>query len=179
MIFNQKESDFNCKAEWDYRNLSRPIFDASTRHGLDPVLVSALCIQESAGDPQAIRYEPKFYDTYIGDKKPKRRLGGHFPPANKVSGMTERRLRSFSFGLMQVMGQTAREFGYDSDYLTDLCIVEHGLEMGCRILAKKLERKGGDMKQALLSYNGGGNKLYTDKVYSHIESGEYLKIFRP
>jgi soluble lytic murein transglycosylase-like protein len=71
---------------------------AAAAHALDPALVCAICEQESAWDPFALRYEPAFFDRYVAPQL----------AAGKIS-VTEAHARAFSWGLMQVMGQVARE----------------------------------------------------------------------
>jgi hypothetical protein len=51
---------------------------------------------------------------------------------------TEEIARSISWGLMQVMGQVAREHGYVEKFLSALCDPEAGLATGCAVFAAKL-----------------------------------------
>src|SRR5579871_3408235 len=74
-------------------------------HGLDPALVCAVIEQESAFDTMALRMEPGFERRYIKNL--------HLGPSESV-------LRATSFGLMQVMGEVARENGFKGDF-DDLC----------------------------------------------------------
>lgn len=136
---------------------------AAQAHGLDPALVMAVCHHESGNwNTWAVRYEPAFHQQYIASMK----------------GLTstEMQLRATSFGLMQVMGQTAREQGFDEKYLTALCDPTFGLEQGCVKLAKCLARKDGNVQEALLMYNGGSNPGYPDLVlqYYAFYAGEKL-----
>jgi soluble lytic murein transglycosylase-like protein len=125
---------------------------AAQAHGLDPVLVKAVCHHESGNwNPWAIRYEPAFYERYIHSM-------------STLKSETEKRGRAFSYGLTQIMGQTAREFGFGGDYLTELLDPRINLEYGCRKLARCLKNTNGDMRKALLQYNGGGNLAYPDIV---------------
>src|SRR5258708_32520022 len=78
----------------------------ATEHELDPVLVCAVCEQESAWNTFAIRYEPLFMVKYVAP----------LYTNHKVSA-SEAYARAFSWGLMQVMGQVAREQGFDALYL--------------------------------------------------------------
>lgn len=129
---------------------------AAEGHGLDPALVKAVCHHESGNWQQwAVRYEPGFYNRYI----------------MSMSGLsqTEKTMRATSFGLMQVMGQVAREFGFDEPYLTALLDPIQGLEYGCKKLAKALKKHNGSVREALLEFNGGGNPSYPDLVLEHIE----------
>ncbi len=122
-------------------------------HGLEPALVCAVVEQESAWNPWAVRYEPGFLSRYVAP----------LYTAGKLSA-TEAYTRSMSWGLMQVMGQVARESGFAGQSLTELCDPETGLEFGCRILAAQLARARGDVAAALLAWNGGANSNYPSEV---------------
>lgn len=129
-------------------------------------LVFAIVQVESAGHPSAIRYEPAFFDRYVAGK-------GH-PVYSPCSRATEEQLRAFSFGLMQVMGQTARELGFTGIFLTELLDPATGLDWGCRYLKKQVDRYRGDLESAVAAYNAGSarrtdqgqwvNQGYVDKV---------------
>lgn len=129
---------------------------AAIVHGLDPALVCAVCDHESVGWQQyAVRYEPGFYDRYI-------------------SGMhgltqTEKTMRATSFGLMQIMGQTAREFGFSGHFLTELFDPETAILYGCKKMKREVDKHNGDVRAALLGYNGGGNPDYPDLVLKHYD----------
>jgi len=69
-----------------------------------------------------------------------------------------------SWGVMQVMGQVAREFGFKEPSLTELCDPATGIEFGCRILAARLARSKGDVSAALLAWNGGADANYPAEV---------------
>ena len=120
---------------------------------LDAALVCAICEQESAWNPWAIRYEPAFYARYVAPQL----------AAGQISN-TEAQARAFSWGLMQVMGQVARETGFDALFLSALCDPEQGLAVGCKVLRKKFDAASGDTTRALLSWNGGGNPAYPAQV---------------
>ena len=147
-------------------------------HGLDPALVCAVVEQESSWNPWAIRYEPLFFAKYVA------RLFTN----NKVSA-SEAYARGFSWGLMQVMGQTAREAGYAEPFLSSLCDPADALEIGCRVLRKKFDTSASQSSfraessergispsvpsaianndattSALLLWNGGANPAYPSQV---------------
>lgn len=65
---------------------------------------------------------------------------------------------------MQVMGQVAREVGFDALFLSALCDPELGLAVGCKVLRKKFDAASGDATRALLAWNGGGNANYAPQV---------------
>jgi len=115
-------------------------------YGLDPALVCAVCEQESGWDCWAMRYEPLFFVRYV----------------SKLPGLsdTERQARATSWGLMQVMGEVARELGFSHKFLAMLCDPDIGLTVGCNKLSKCLAAEGGDEAKALLRWNGGGNPEY-------------------
>jgi soluble lytic murein transglycosylase-like protein len=126
---------------------------AAAAQALDPALVCAVVEQESAWNPWAMRYEPAFFTKYVAS----------LYTNNKVS-VSEAYARGFSWGLMQVMGQVARESGFDALFLSALCDPEQGLAVGCKLLRKKFDVVGADTTRALLAWNGGANPLYPVQV---------------
>lgn len=138
---------------------------AATRKGLDPLLVAAIVQVESAGDEWAMRFEPHWYD----------RLNDVDPPRG-VSVATERMQLSTSWGLMQVLGVTAREFGCDTPFLGVLCQPVVGIEYGCQVLRSKFERYDGDTLDAVAAYNAGSVRLSDDGAYSN--QGYVDKVMR-
>ena len=133
-------------------------------HQLDAALVCAICEQESAWNPWAICYEPAFYSHYISPQL----------SAGQISN-TEAQARAFSWGLMQVMGQVAREHNFGtapasaSASLAQLCDPACGLEIGCTVFAAKLSAAHGDATRALQLWNGGGNPNYATEVLARVE----------
>ena len=138
-------------------NLQQLAVAAAHNHGIDPALVQAVCHHESDNwNTWAVRNEPAFRKKYVD------------PLPNLTE--TERATRSMSYGLMQVLGQVAREYGFKGDYLTELCDPLIGLEYGCRKLAHCLDKKNGNISEALLMYNGGSNLAYPDLVLRHYDT---------
>jgi len=132
------------------------------KHGLDPQLVCAIIEQESGGDQWAIRYEPAFMNKYV--------------PVGL--GPTESVARATSWGVMQVMGQTARDANYNGA-LPALCDPASGIEVGCTVLAKKMAvakentppgslDPGDIVAHGLQLWNGGGNANYAAEVLARI-----------
>ena len=117
-------------------------------HDLDGALVCAVIEQESNWVQWAIRYEPAFQKRYV-------------EPLNL--GPTETVARSISWGLMQLMGQSAREMGFNAK-MASLCDPDNGLEWGCKHLKAKMDAHGGDVHAGLLAWNGGGNAAYPEQV---------------
>jgi len=125
----------------------------ATSHGIEPSLVCAVIEQESAWNTWAVRYEPGFLSRYVAP----------LYTAGKFSA-TEAYTRSMSWGLMQVMGQVARESGFSEPSLAELCDPVIGVDLGCKILATRMARAKGDVSAALLAWNGGANPSYLTEV---------------
>jgi soluble lytic murein transglycosylase-like protein len=132
----------------EYAQLVSLAKETAKVHALDPALICAIIEQESDFVPWAIRHEPAFDARYV-------------KPLNLAD--TEEVARSISWGLMQLMGEAARELGF-RDHLASLCDPFVGIEWGCRHFSNKLKVAGGDVTRALLLWNGGGNKQYPDQV---------------
>jgi hypothetical protein len=135
-------------------------------HGLDPKLVTAMVMVESEGDIGAWNPEQRyryFWDVKLW--KPFRpvtdiEIASEFPPkdfkALKGDPDNEWWAQQASWGLMQVMGAVAREFGFRENYLTGLCRdAGTGLLFGCRVLQGHLKWSRGVVDQAVAAYNGG------------------------
>lgn len=127
---------------------------------LDGVLVCAIVEQESSWDTWSMRYEPEFRARYVAP------MG--LPATAEIA-------RSISWGLMQLMGEVARELGFTGQ-LAQLCEPATGLYWGCRAFALKLkaaanqgsqvdgESSLGEWTRALELWNGGGNPQYAAQV---------------
>jgi soluble lytic murein transglycosylase-like protein len=122
----------------------------ATEHGLSPALVCAVIEQESGWNTWSQRFEPAFYDKYIAPHYPQR--------------TTESIARATSYGLMQVMGATARELGFSDASMVTLCNERTGIYWGCMKLESCLQKSKQDETSALLKYNGGSNKIYPSQV---------------
>lgn len=143
------------------KELQQVAVSTALNYGIDPALVCAVCDHESGGwNPWAIRYEPAFYDRYI--------------ESMKGISQTEKTARAFSYGLMQVMGQVARELGFGGKYLTELCDPLNNLNVGCKKLKRCLDAADGNVTEALLKYNGGANLAYPGLVLKHVP--KYQKV---
>lgn len=116
--------------------------------GLYPIIICGICERESSWNPWSTRFEPAFKSKYIDPL--------HLPEPEST-------LRATSFGLMQILGQTARELGYKGD-LQELCDPEVNLMWGCRAFESKLVHAEGVVEAALQLYNGGGNPNYASEV---------------
>jgi soluble lytic murein transglycosylase-like protein len=124
---------------------------AARKAKIDELLVCAIVEQESGWNPWAVRFEPEFERQYIR-------------PSLVVAPTTEELSLAISWGLMQVMGKTARENGFQGRFLTALCDPETGLAVGCRVLGKKLQLAKTDVIKGLYLWNGGSNRNYPSQV---------------
>jgi hypothetical protein len=141
------------------------------QHELPPELVCAVCEEESGKrgkppgeredwNPQATRYEPGFFAKYEADK---------FLPID------EEKARARSYGLMQIMGETARLVGFEGDF-NQLYVPENSLEFGCIWLLNRMhlaiKRAPQDStsnadslwRATLLYWNGGSDLAYPSRV---------------
>jgi soluble lytic murein transglycosylase-like protein len=131
----------------------------AAKYRLEPDLVIAMAIVESAGLPSAFRYEPSFWLRYMSGKV-------------EWEGEQPERV-SASYGLLQVMYPVARELGYPrTEPPEGLFVPMIGLEYGCRAFAERLAWAKGDTRKAVAAYNGGkGNwtgvlaQKHTRKVF--------------
>lgn len=156
---------------------------AAEKHRLSPALVEAQVLVESNGVAWAWNPEPRYpYFWNVRSQRP-------FRPVSSVEALSKRPPADFpslggdrdqewwaqqaSWGLQQVMGAVAREYGFGGIYLTQLCDVTTNLEIGCAVLSRLLAWAKGDVDQALSAYNGGRggnsqrpfrNQAYADRV---------------
>lgn len=141
---------------------------------LRPDVIAAIVLQESQGDPWAVRVEDGFYNRYI-IALTRLTLPGWKPKQGELpTVLTEKRVRSISWGLMQILGETAREQGFKGRYMSELLIPATNLQWGIKYF-KHLYEQEHDLKRALLRYNGGGNKFYPAEVLGRIENGQVAR----
>ena len=116
-------------------------------------IVRGIVCTESSGNPEAARREPEFYDRYIKTTWP-----GDWG-------------RATSWGLMQIMGQVARERGFRGDF-SELLQPEVGLYWGCRQLAVLKERyfKKHGGAGVIAAYNQGNAR----KIGNHFANQPYV-----
>jgi hypothetical protein len=139
--------------------------DVARRHGLEPDLVEGVCRVESSGNRFAWNPEPHYrYLWNVKTKQPFRKMtaaevASKRPPVDfpTLAGDRDQEYwgQQSSWGLMQVMGAVAREFGFQEPYLPQLCEVRYGLEFGCAVLQSRVRWSGGDVDKALAAYNAG------------------------
>lgn len=152
----------------DYRSA---LLTECEKYNLDPKWVEAMIQVESGGRTYATRYEPGFNYLEVVEYWANR-LGQSFD--------TEANGQKISWGLLQVMGGTARHVGF-SGYFPELCVPSVGIHFGCLVLSKKLKRYDGNYQDAVAAYNAGSvkkigpyysNQQYVDKVLKVLKSME-------
>jgi soluble lytic murein transglycosylase-like protein len=150
------------------------------QYGLRADIVLCIILQESDGDPFRNRIE----ESYVELLKPKKReeLSGWKPgPKDMPNLKTEKYNRSQSWGLMQVMGETARWCaGVTAPYLTVLLEPERGVDTGCKVLSYYL-KKHGTYDRALAAYNAGVptstlGQQYSAEVLARLARGEHKRF---
>lgn len=91
-----------------------------------PTLIAAIVVEESDGNPWKTRFEPLYSLFTEVDRHAKERI---------ISPDTERVMQGMSWGLMQILGATARApLGFAGD-IPALLDPETNLSYGCRYIA--------------------------------------------
>ena len=145
---------------------------------ITPELVIAIIKVESGFDASVVRYEPDYRYIYKPfEVKP-----------HDCSYTTEITLQKMSWGLMQIMGAVAREYGFRG-WLTRLLSPHENLKYGIMHL-KKLEERGKrhekqlrrkyGLNDLISDYNDGNwrsysNTIYVAKVRQEMENGGKLQ----
>jgi len=151
------------------------------QYNLDPRIIACIVLQESGGDTFANRFEEHIFNRL----RPLERgqLSGWRPtPSSPPTLITEKINRACSWGLMQVLGETARWLcRVANPYLTCLADPEMGIDSGCRVLEFYMRREKGDLQRALACYNAGiansdAGRAYAAKIMTRFNNREYLKI---
>jgi soluble lytic murein transglycosylase-like protein len=129
----------------------------SIRYAIPRQLLAALMQVESGGDPWATRFEPGYRWLWdVREDRPYKGAPESIPAPRFVSGETELMQQRTSWGLLQVMGATARELGYRGRFLAHLCDPEFGMEYGCRYIQTLHSRFGTQGWEAVTAaYNAG------------------------
>lgn len=130
------------------------------RHGLDPEWVAAIVQKESAAVKDRVRYE-KNWKYWHNIPIHARRIG--------ITEESERQMQMFSWGIMQVMGSVARQWGF-SEGLQNLSDWEKNLEYGCKHLAN-MKKRFPTGRDWISAYNAGSPRKKPDDSY---ENQEYV-----
>lgn len=154
--------------------LTNHVRAASEKYDIPEAVVWSMIWQESRGNTFACRYEPKFFIRYLINKR-RKDLAGHVP-SGVPTLYTERMLRATSFGLLQIMGDTARWFGkIKNDYLyVPLIDPAVNIDLGIRFLRHLTDKHGGDILLGLKHYNGSPE--YPNIILDHVRKKAYLPL---
>jgi len=125
-------------------------------YDIDPVLIAAIVYTESRGNTWAMRYEDHFR-YIVRPEQWAQRVG--------VSIDTEVIAQKCSWGLMQLMGGTAREVGFE-EALPRLLLPENGIKYGCAYLKRQLV-KYGKTEPAVSAYNQGSARIRADGTFQN------------
>ena len=134
-------------------------------------LVLAIIEAESSGNPRAMRYEEMY--IYINLRAPR--------PDN-CTALTEKILQKTSFGLMQIMGGTARHLGFKG-WLGELLEPETNIRYGVLWLSHLYDEyhKSHGIEGVIAAYNSGSprknssgefaNQGYVQKIMKILNPG--------
>lgn len=143
-----------------------------TPHPVPPALVLGVIHTESAGNADAMRFEPGYKFLF----EPKSYAAKH-----GWTEETEKALQMFSYGLMQVMGAVAREMGFN---LHPKLLLVPKINLSWSLLHLwSLKQRFKTWPDAVAAYNWGHparsllsgkykNQAYVDKVFAAAQEFE-------
>ncbi|MBT8187839.1 MAG: lytic transglycosylase domain-containing protein [Croceitalea sp.] len=122
---------------------------------INPKIIAAIVMQESAGNPYATRYEDHYRWTLDIER---------FARKNRISRDTENMQQKTSWGLMQIMGGLARELGFEGP-LVRLCEPEINLRLGIKHILNLKQRYSKNLSDVIAAYNAGSPRKGADGLY--------------
>lgn len=134
---------------FDKANLSGDCVKVQENMGIPREILAAMIYTESSANPGAIRFEPNYRWLYDPER---------FASQLGHTLDTEIALQKFSYGLLQIMGATARQQGMHGN-LFKLLTPEIGVSWGCLYLRHLFDRYG-NWLDAISAYNQGDNRKY-------------------
>ena len=152
--------------------LENLIRNASNESGMDFDLIASIIYMESGGEVWAFRYEPQFYTNRILPLS-RSELSGHVPSSIPTLD-TEKVSRACSYGLGQILGETARSIlHFEGENLTELFDPELNINLCAQYLKILktsylwLKDENDIIKAVTKRYNGKGEaaRAYQEKVY--------------
>ena len=128
---------------------------AAKAHNVPAPLIAAVIQEESRFDQWATRAEPLYYKNRKVRRAAMRWIRAHPGGPNQFTELAD---RSRSYGLMQIMGETAREQGFASPFLAALYIPDNAIAHGATLIKRLLARYKNDTLSAISAYNQGSAK---------------------
>jgi soluble lytic murein transglycosylase-like protein len=125
---------------------------AAKSHNVPSALIAAVIQEESRFDQWATRAEPLYYKNRKVRRAAMRWTRDHPGGPNQFTELAD---RSRSYGLMQIMGETAREQGFAQPFLAALYIPDNAIAHGATLMKKLLARYKNDTLAAISAYNQG------------------------
>lgn len=144
------------------------ITDQAQRLSMEPCLIAAVIMKESSGVTWKTRFEVhwKWENDLAGYAS---RLG--------ISQATELIHQKTSWGLMQVMGATARDMGFRG-YLVELCANPAlGVHFGTKYLKARLMTTN-TVEEALSTYNAGPGELKDGVINNTDYVASVMRFYR-
>lgn len=147
----------------------------SKAYSLRPDIFASLVWQESRGDELAARFEPGFYRRLVLPKS-RTELAGYVPRTIPTLD-TEKAMRSTSYGLCQIMGDTYRWFYEGKAQYIDVALREPELNLDCgaSYLRYLLDKNHDSYTKALHRYNG--SPKYPEIILMHVKQKTYLGLY--
>lgn len=147
------------------------IEDVADAENVPKNLLGAIVQTESANNKWAVRFEPHYKWLFQTKENAKN---------NGITEATETVMQMTSFGLCQIMGAVAREYGLKGP-IFQLLDEKTNLEYACKLL-KKLASRHTERNDIIAAYNAGSpikglngrykNQEYVDKVNLHLSAIE-------
>ena len=139
----------------------------AVKYELDVIACKTLVTIESGYRQYALRFESKYRWLY---KVP------HYAMAQGITHSSEEILQKCSIGLCQIMGATAREFGFE-DPLPALFDIDKNLEFGLMHF-KRCHERYDILHDAVAAYNAGSARKISSNGKIYYENDDYVKKFR-
>lgn len=150
------------------------ISNAAGKADIDPYLLAGIVVQESGGEQYAQRVERGFWSRYLDGI---RRWVQESPSRYDDKWAAYPDIYASSYGLCQIMLQTAAEHGFVYHYPGQLFDPDENLRVACKILSRLRVQKHGDTRAMLLAYNGGGDPTYPDRISNHVRALKEDRVF--
>lgn len=147
------------------------ILKAEYLHGVSKEIIAATIMAESRNIPYAIRFEPDW--DYFPDHDDIVSYGTKVG----MSYHTVKNSMATSWGLMQVMGAVAYEYGF-YDWFTKLNNVSTGIKYGAMHLATMQRRWGTKPADIYAAYNAGRVVLVNGKYKNQKKVDVFIKYYQ-